>query len=123
MQEIGRLGVALAQSLKCPRTRQRLTVEFRGDVFCYLFNGKGEKNGMWQVLERSDFSHHFFPDQWDCLLDPHGQGIKVHFPVKLRHFISWSPKGHTVDRNSGNVIPSTRAFQEKLSMDFIKVAA
>ena len=43
LEEVGRLHVALAQSLKCPRTRQTLTVEFRGDVFSCLFKGKGEK--------------------------------------------------------------------------------
>jgi len=123
LEEVGRLRVALAQLLKCPRTRQRLTVEFQGDVFRFLFKGKGEKDGSWQVLQRGDFCHRFFPDHWDCLLDPHGQGTKVHFPVKLRHFISWSPKGHMVDTRSGNVMPSARAFQEKLSMNFIKVAA
>lgn len=123
LEEVGRLRVALAQSLKCPRTRQTLTVEFRGDVFSCLFKGKGEKCGQWKMLDKGDFDHRFFPDQWEQLLDPHGQGTKVHFPVKLRHFISWSPKGHIVDANSGEVLPSARAYQEKLSINLIKVAA
>ena len=37
------------------------------------------------MLDKGDFNHRFFPDKWEQLLDPHGQGAKVHFPVKLRH--------------------------------------
>ena len=55
---------------------------------------------------------------WDCLLDVHGQGTKIHFPVKVRHFIAWSPTGYLTD---GKQAP--RAFTEKMSVDFIKVAA
>jgi hypothetical protein len=71
--------------------------------------------------ERS-FSELFFPNNWDNLLDKHGQGTKVHFPVKVRHFISWSSPQHIVN-TSGNVVPSSRSYLEKMSMDFIKVAA
>lgn len=98
LEEVGRLRVALVQSLKCPRTRQTLTVEFRGDVFSCLFKGKGEKWGQWQLLDKGDFDHRFFPDQWEQLLDPHGQGTKVHFPVKE----SYPPNvhcAHTYDQS------------------------
>ena len=81
LEEVGQLRVALAESLKCPRTRQTLTVEFRGDVFSCLFKGKGEKCGQWQMFDKGDFDHRFFPDQWEQLLDHHGQGAKVNFPV------------------------------------------
>ena len=95
-EDVGRLRVALAHSLKCPQTRRRLTMEFREDVFTYLFKGKGQTDGKWQVLKRSDFDC-FFPDGWDSLLDAHGQGTKVFYLVKITHFISWSPKWRFVD--------------------------
>lgn len=98
-------------------------MKFREDVFTYLFKGKGQTDSMWQVLKRFDFDRRFFPDGWESLLDPHGQGTKVFYPVKIRHFISWSPKGHFVDGRSGDVVPAHRAYLEKMSMDFIKVAA
>ena len=120
--EVGRLRSALCQSLNCPRTRQRLTFEFRQDVFSFLFKKKGQQHGCWQVLEKHHFLPKYFPMQWDCLFDIHGQGTMVHFPVKIRHFISWSPPGYVFD-TSGNGTEAPRAYQEKMSMDFIKVAA
>ena len=70
---------------------------------------------------RKIFQNFFFLI-WDNLLDKHGQGTKVHFPVKVRHFISWSSPQHIVN-TSGNVVQSSRSYLEKMSMDFIKVAA
>jgi hypothetical protein len=99
-----------------------MTVEFRQDVFSFLFMGKGTKHGLWFLLEKKDFEETFFSNDWNNLLDHHGQGTKLHFPVKVRHFISWSPTQHIVE-TSGNVVPSPRSYLEKMSMDFIKVAA
>ena len=112
----------LFTSHNSPRKRGRLTVEFRQDVFSFLFTGKGEKHGLWLLLEGKDFEETFFPNNWNSLLDHHGQGTKLHFPLKTRHFISWSPAQHTID-TSGNVVPSPRSYLERISMDFIKVAA
>jgi hypothetical protein len=67
--------------------------------------GKGEKHGLWILLHKEDFEETFFPNNWDNLLDNHGQGTKLHFPVKIRQFISWSPKQHIVDP-SGNYVPA-----------------
>lgn len=122
LAEVSRLRVALHQSLNRPRTRHRLTIEFRQDVFSFLFAGKGRKDGLWLLLEKEDFQAVYFPDNWDNLLDLHGQGTKVHFPVKVRHFISWSPAQHVVDE-SGNVVPSPRSYLKKMSFSFIKLAA
>lgn len=84
--------------------------------------GRGRKHGLWFLLEKGDFEKRFFPDNWDNLLDKHDQGTRVNFPVKVRHFISWSPPQFNVNI-SGNVVPSSRSYLEKMSMDFIKVAA
>lgn len=46
-------------------------------------------------------------------------GVKVFYPMKVRHFISWSPKKYSVGEDHN---PSPRAFQEKLTFSFIKVA-
>ena len=51
----------------------------------------------------------------------HGQGIKIHFPVKVRHFISWSHKRYLND--AGTITEGARSYLEKLSLNFIKVAA
>ena len=66
-----------------------------------------------------------FPANWYCLLDLHGQGTKVLFPMKIRHFISWSTKNYHENYHvrEGMITESTRDFQEKITVDFIKVAA
>jgi 3'-phosphoadenosine 5'-phosphosulfate sulfotransferase len=60
LAEVTRLRVAIQQSLNSPRTRQRITVEFRQDVFTFLFMGRGRKDGLWLLLEKDDFRGLFF---------------------------------------------------------------
>lgn len=60
----------------------------------------------------ANISHAF----WDHCAYSHGQGVKVFYPIKVRHFISLSLKKYSIDDHN----PSLRAFQEKLT--FIKVA-
>ena len=43
------------------------------------------------------------------------------FPKKIRNFISWSTKNYHA--REGMITESTRDFQEKITVDFIKVAA
>ena len=40
----------------------------------------------------SHFPTKYFPSGWDQLCDMHGQVLQVCYPVKIRSFISWSPK-------------------------------
>ena len=121
LNEVSRLRVAIGSSLKASTQRKQVTVEFREDVFKHLFGNKGVQNGRWKVLALEEFSPSFFPPNWHCLLDLHGQGTKVLFPIKIRHFLSWSTQNYHL--REGIVTKSTRAFLEKLTVDFIKVAA
>ena len=99
-----------------------MAIDCREDVFKWLFNGKGYFVRRRQVLEKDDFPLNFFPKGWACRLNKHGEGVQLHFPVKIRFFLSWSPLKYKTDDN-GNVIPCKRAPFEKFSMDVIKVAA
>lgn len=96
-----------------------MKVEFREDVFKCLFGKKGVKNGQWKLLAQKEFE--FFSPNWLCLSDRHEEGTKTAFPMKMRHFISWSTKNFHV--TEGKVSEGTWAFQEKITVDFIKVAA
>ena len=121
LHEVSRLRIAVAHALKASKVRQTLTVEFRQDVYLYLFGCKGYQQGKWRVLEKDDFlAQYFYPNQWDSFLDQHGQGTKVYYPVKVRHYISRSPKGFI--RNS-NITEAARAYQEKFSIQMVKVVA
>jgi hypothetical protein len=98
-------------------------VEFRQDVFRHIFASKGYALGQLKVMDKEDFPFKFFfqPTPWDVLLDLLGQGTKIYYPIKARHFISWSPKGFIRQNNS--IVEVPRAHQEKLSLIIVKVAA
>ena len=122
LDEVGRLQIAISKSLRSPKQRKAVTVEFRGDVFKKLFGNKGKKHGRWRLLEEKHFPQSYFRDDWYRMLDLHGQGTRISFPMKVRHYISWSPKSYSTT-STGAVTEARRAFQEKITVYFIKVAA
>ena len=67
-------------------------------------------------FENAYFPPKFFLQFWDYSADSHGQGIKVFYPMKIKHFIYWSPKRYRVEDHN----PSSRPFQEKLSSPLLK---
>ena len=60
LHEVGRLRIAVAHALKASKVRQTLTVEFRQDVYLYLFGRKGYQQGKWRVLEKDNFLAQYF---------------------------------------------------------------
>ena len=110
-------------ALKCKSPEQRLIVEFRHDVFKYLFFGKGkacsDKN--WKMYEEIEFSKCGFPANWNIIVDQHGDGIKLSFPVKMRTFLAISPKTYHKVGCEMKEVP--RTYIEKLSVKFIKISA
>lgn len=112
------LRIAVEQHLKS-KSRLPVTITLRGDVYRLLFKNKGFFQDGWQLLNQGDFPPQYFPQFWDHLADSHGQGIKVMYPMKVRHFISWSPRKYSV---GGEHHPSPRAFQEKFTFSFVKIA-
>lgn len=81
--------------------------------------GKNNDRG-YILLEKSDFQRCHFPDQWDMITDNLGDGVKIDFPVKVRSFLSWSPKNHTLVEES--IVPLPWYRPEKLSISFCKAA-
>ena len=79
------------------------TVELREDVYKYLFNGKGN-----------------FPNGWESSVDRLGDGVKVFFPIRMRHFLGWGPKSYILVNQT--LVPSKRYHQEKLSICFATTA-
>jgi hypothetical protein len=59
-------------------------------VFQHIFANKGYALGQWKVLDKEDFPVKFFfqPTPWDVLLDLHGQGTKIFYPIKAKQGIS-----------------------------------
>ena len=51
-------------------------------------------------LEKQDFIRCHFPNGWHRLIDSIGDGVQIDFPVKVRLFLSWSPKTHSLTGES-----------------------
>jgi hypothetical protein len=58
-------------------------------VFKFLFFGKGKKaeKSRWTFYEEKDFSKCAFSKNWYYRVDKHGDGMKIHFPIKMRPFL------------------------------------
>lgn len=103
---------------------QTITLEFRHDVFKFLFHDKGEKRkGLrdWIIYSEEDFSKCKLPKSWHCIYGKHGDGVKMMFPVKMRIFLGMSPKGFHCSGN--NMVEMSRLHTEKLSMKFVRITA
>lgn len=111
----------MEEALSHNRRKEMLTLDFREDIYKKLFKDKGHKFGWWQVLEKEDFLLQYFPDRWDVNLNEHGEGMKLHYPVKIRCFISWSPP--KFESINGETVQCKRAPFEKLSIQVKKVSA
>ncbi|XP_074632051.1 uncharacterized protein LOC141890466 [Acropora palmata] len=91
---VDRLRVSVLEALKHKGPMQTVYLEFRHDVFKYLFNGEGrpakEKN--WHLYEADDFCRCKVINNWSCIFERHGDGVRIRFPVKMRKFLTLSPK-------------------------------
>ena len=112
--------VAVERHLKS-RSRLPVRLFFRGDVFRFLFTGKGVIREGWTFFEKDDFNAVYFPLGWDSWVDSHGQGMKVFYPMRVKTFISWSPKKYEMGVG-GIPVLLPRAYQENISFNFTKVA-
>ena len=103
LEQVCHLRIGVEQHLKS-KSRLPVTINFRGDIYKYLFRGKGMHTCGWKYLKRTDFPIQYFPEGWDICADSHGQGTKPFYPMKLRAFISWSPKKNCLGKGRDNII-------------------
>lgn len=81
--------------------------------------GKNSNEKSWNKFEEGDFDKRYFPENWNCIIDQHGDGVKLKFPVKMRAFLSISPKTYHKVGGEMNLVPG--AYTKKLSLRFIKI--
>lgn len=98
------------------------TIPLRHDVFNYFFKDKETKCNERGciLLGKSDFDLCCFPNNWDRIIDQIGDGVCIDFPVKIRAYLGWGPKNHTLDGNT--ILPLPRYRPEKISISFCKEA-
>jgi hypothetical protein len=61
---------------------------------------------------------YIFLDNWDIVFDRIGEGVAIKYPVKVRVFLSKSPK--SFNRINGTLQASGLMLIEKLSIDFVR---
>jgi hypothetical protein len=69
----------VVESLKHKYPEQRITFEFRHDVFDFLFNGLGRKQNQWLWLGEEDLYRYKFPGNWGCLYNNDGDGVRIKY--------------------------------------------
>lgn len=76
------LRIAVERHLKA-KSRLPVRMVFRGDVFRFLFKGRGVLREGWLFLAKGDFLPKYFPPGWDTLWGVRGGGgllkCKGHF--------------------------------------------
>lgn len=90
-------------------------------MYKYLFNGRGRlsRQRHWTLFEAEDFSCCQLPDKWNYLINHHGDGVQMMFPVKMRMFLAHSPKNFRLEGSKWTEVP--RHYIEKISILFVKV--
>ena len=112
------IEAAIHGSLKAgANCNNRLDVEFRNDVFRFLFNGKGRHTptGRGLFCNIEDFDGTYFENDWYVAYDRLGDGCSVDFPIKLESKIRWSPIVYNSDGST-----KSRIFNEIISVILVK---
>ena len=118
------LGLGILKHLRSRHGNADIStiVELREDVYKYLFNGKGRQSGRrgYINMNKDNFCRCNFPNGWECSVDRLGDGVKVVFPIRMRHFLGWGPKSYILVNQT--LVPAKRYRQEKLSICFATTA-
>ena len=89
----------------------------RCEILAHWFSGKPTERGAW-VLTKEDFPVEYFPAGWDMVLDVHGQGPKVMYPVFLRSTVHRSTR-RFLRSQTGDVMMAQQAVYPHASIKFI----
>lgn len=98
-------GSSLSESCPC-----------RHEILKYWFHGKPKERGAWRLM-RSDFPEDFFPPGWDTVLNVHGQGQKVMYPIFLRPTVRRSAK-RCIRTHSGQMVLAQQAVTPNAAVRF-----
>ena len=104
---IDRLKRTVLESLRGKGVLQTATLEFRHDVFRFLFRNKcpNATNKSWTLYNSEDFSAPFWPSSWDSFYNQHGEGYRIAYPVKMRILLGMTPKRYELSDDKMIEIP------------------
>ena len=110
----------IGKSLKCGTIRaSKFCIDFRLDVFRYLFNSKGKDKGSGKLYEKDDFNSDYFGEDWWFVVDKNGDGCCIDFPVELRPAVKFSPKVYSKS-SDGTTVEKLRSYSEIVHVTLLK---
>ena len=98
-----------------------MSIFFPAPAYNCFFKGKGG----WTLYEQKDFLPTYFPSGWDVLLNSHGEGLKIAYPVMMRTYMSKSPPKYTTQSTTDGdvvVLDHYNHYEHKVSLVFTKTA-
>ena len=98
----------------------KFCVEFRLDVFRYLFKDSGitaTRGKKYYAL--TDFSSEFFFDEWYVVYDKYGNGCMIDFPVEVTPKIRYGPRQYKKNSDS-TAVEKPRMFREIVCVTLVK---
>ena len=113
---------AVSASLKLGTVRLcRFPVEFRLDVFKFLFDGKGTTSSgiAGKLYNRGEFDSKYFPEGWSTVCDKLGDSCEIEFPVQMDIHIKYGPKCYFKD-SKGSFSMKPRSFFEEVIVTISK---
>ena len=120
MDAVSNLTTAMQRSLKLGVVRCcKFDVEFRLDVFKFLFDGKGQSTPGRQgkLYGARDFPD-LFVSGWSVTYDKHGDGCAVVFPLRLHPHVKFAPQFYS--KVDGSVVARSRDFSEVVTVSVVK---
>ena len=119
---VSHFKAAIHRSLKSGMNcNNRIDIEFRTDVFRFLFNGKGRNppTGRGLFYDMEDFDRTYFENCWYVAHDRLGDGCSVDFPIRLESKIRWSPIVYNSDGSAKPRIFNDYNFSQKKVLSII----
>ena len=119
-QAVGNFTSAIDKTLrKLCITDTKLKIQFRHDVYRFLFNDKKE-------LVLDDFDERYFPLGWNQCCKKHGRddpsyyGHTIVFPLEVDCYLQWTGRNSFIKLPDGTVRQKHRTFLEMLSIKLVK---
>ena len=100
----------------------RITVNFRTDVFRFLFRDKGTpyEHGPGYLYNLEDFDASYFPHNWHKIHDRLGDGCEVKFPIRLHNKLKWDATVHIRDETTDCLVQKKKTFDEVCTIWLVK---
>ena len=99
-----------------------IRIEFRLDVFRFLFCDKGQPpiSGRGLIYDLDDFDDRYFVGEWYRRYNRLGDGCEVDFPMQLHSYLKWTQQGYSKAPDDSELVRKVCVFSEMLCIHVVK---